>query len=227
MRRFLPLLAMLLAGCAAPAREPPAAAPPPPMRRAEAAPFERWDVTASQLAVRVYRDGPMQKLGHDHLITSTAVQGVIQMREPLAKSGFDLTLPLESLVVDDPGARASVGEAFAAPVPQKDRDATRKNMLGESVLDAARQPVLRLSANGIEGQPGAFSARVRVGLGGEEHEVTTPLKVTIDGARLSAHASLKLKHSDIGLVPFNVALGALRVRDDIDVEIVIEARRAS
>jgi hypothetical protein len=36
-----------------------------------------------------------------------------------------------------------------------------------------------------------------------------------------------LTHGDIGLAPFAAALGALRVRDDFEIDLRLEARRAS
>jgi hypothetical protein len=225
------LSAVALAGCAAPPRgeAPPAATPP--TAAAEPAESQRgtqsWTVVASQLAVRVYRDGPMQKLGHDHLITSDGLVGRIALGAPLAETAFELSLPLESLVVDDPDARAAAGGVFAAPVPQKDRDATRHNMLGAKLLDSASQDTMRLTSESVAGGPGSFEARVRVLIAGRESLVSAPFTVTIEGDRLEAHAGFRLTHADLGLEPFAVALGALRVRDDFDVELTLEARRGS
>ena len=232
MRNFLWPVALLLAACVAPPREPPATPPPeapagaaPPT--ATALPSEHWTVTASHLEVRVYRDGPMQKLGHNHLITSEALEGSIELREPLTKSGFELRLPLDSLVVDDPEARSTAGVEFANPVPEKDREGTRRNLLGEHVLDAARQDVIRLTAEELSGEPGALQARVRVSLRGEERVVAAPFSLQIEGDRLESHTSFHLTHADIGLVPFTVALGVLKVRDDIEIDLRLEARRGS
>jgi hypothetical protein len=165
MRKFLWfLLPLALAACASPPREPASPAAPP-AAAAPAVPAEEgepWRVTGSHLEVRVYRDGPMQKLGHDHLVTSGSLAGEISLREPIAASRFTLRLPLASLVVDDPAARAHAGGEFAAPVPEKDREATRHNMLGERVLDAARQAELVLTSESIAGGPADFAARVRV-----------------------------------------------------------------
>jgi hypothetical protein len=36
-----------------------------------------------------------------------------------------------------------------------------------------------------------------------------------------------LHHADLGLVPFTVAMGVLSVRDDIEVDLRLEARRAT
>jgi hypothetical protein len=233
MHKFLWSLlpAIVLAACAAPprAQAPPAAVPPgAAVEPAETAPAgEAWTVAASRLSVRVYRDGPMQKLGHDHLITSEGLAGAITLGAPLGQTRFDLSLPLESLVVDDETARAAAGGAFAAPVPQKDRDATRQNMLGAKLLDAASQDTMRLTSEMLTGGPGEFEAQVRVSIAGHESVITAPFTVTIVGDRLEAHAGFRLTHADLGLTPFTVALGALRVREEFDVDVTLTAMRGS
>lgn len=175
----------------------------------------------------MFRDGPMARLGHNHVITSTALAGRLQLREPRAASGFTLALPLDSLVVDDAGARAQAGPDFEAPVPEADRAATARNLLGPKVLDAALQPVLRLSADAVEGGPEDYVARVRVSLRGEERVITVPLEVRFAGDRVSVHAHAVLHHADLGLVPLTVAMGVLSVRDDIAIDCRLEARRAT
>ncbi|MBM4219013.1 MAG: YceI family protein [Gammaproteobacteria bacterium] len=220
------LLPLAVAGCAAPPRGPAPAAPPA-HATAPAADGEAWRVTDSRLAVRVYRDGPMQQLGHNHLITSHALAGEIRLGEPLTASRFALRLPLDSLVVDDTGERARAGGDFAAPLPDRDRDATRRNLLGERVLDAARQSEILLTAESISGGPADFEAQVRVSLAGAEHVLAVPFTLTVADGRLVARADLQLTHADLGLDPYTVALGALRVRDDFEVELIVEARRGS
>ena len=231
MRKFLWPLMLLLAGCALPPREevppPPPEAPAPPAAPKPAGPAESWHVVGSRLELRVYRDGPMQKLGHNHLITADSLMGEIGLRDPMTDTSFELRLPLESLVVDDEAARSAAGGDFAAPVPQKDRDATRHNMLDEKLLDAARQAEMRLVSESISGGPGDYEARVRVSLAGQEHVVTAPFTVSIEGARLTAHAAFRLTHGDLGLRPFMAALGALRVRDEFEVDLRLDARRGS
>jgi hypothetical protein len=225
MRKFLVPVLLLLGACAAPPQAPPApapAAPAPPT-----GPSEAWEVVESRLEVRVYRDGPMAQLGHNHLITSTALSGRIDLREPRTASGFRLELPLDSLTVDDAAERAAAGGEFAAAVPAKDREGTRHNMLDEQVLDAARQAVVVIGADAISGGPDNYTARVRVALRGEERLIDVPVTFAMEGERLRVHASLRLRHADLGLVPFTVAMGALRVRDDFEIECRLEARRAT
>jgi hypothetical protein len=226
MRKFLIALFALFCGCALPPKAPPPAAPQVPVA-APSGPFERYDVVASHLEIRVYRDGPMAQLGHNHLISSDALTGSIQLRDPVGDTRFALELPLDSLVVDDPALRATAGPDFAREVPQADRDGTRRNLLSASVLDRARQPVLRLSADSLAGGPTEFQAQLRLGLRGEERVVVVPLTVQAGDGKLSAHASFTLHHADLGMTPFTVALGALRVRDEIDFDCRLEAKRAS
>lgn len=225
MRRFLVPILLLLGACAAPPVSPPAPAPAVPTP--STGPAEAWNVVGSNLVVRVYRDGPMAQFGHNHLITSNGLTGRIDLREPRTASGFWIELPLDSLAVDDAAARATAGEDFAASVPAKDREGTRRNLLGGEVLDAARQPVIVLRADAITGGPDHYTARVRVALHGEERLLDVPLTLEeTDGERLRVHASLRLRHADLGLVPFTAAMGALRVRDDFEIDCRLEARRA-
>lgn len=230
MRKFLWPIVLLLAGCATAPREeaPRGEAPPPaPQAAVPAVPGAAWNVVASSLTVRVFRDGPMQKLGHDHLIVSDDVAGEIALREPATASSFVLRVPLESLVVDDAAARAAAGGPFAAPVPDRDAEGTRRNMLGAKLLDADRQPVMTLASEAVSGEAGHYEARVRVSLAGGEHVVTVPFTLEAGEGRLAAHAAFRLTHADLGLEPFTVALGALRVRDDFEVDLTLEARPAA
>jgi hypothetical protein len=224
MRKFLIALFALLSACALPPKVPPPVAPPVAVA-VPSGPFERYEVVASHVEIRVFRDGPMAQLGHNHLITSDLVTGTIDLRDPASHTRFTLELPLASLVVDDPALRSTSGTEFAKEVPQADREGTRHNMLGPSVLDAELQPVLRLTAESLDGGPTEFQARIRVGLRGEERVIGVPLSVQVKDGKLSVHASFKLHHADLGLTPFAVALGALRVRDEIEIDCRLDAQR--
>ena len=117
-----------------------------------------------------------------------ALTGQIALGEPLTKTSFELSLPLESLFVDDEASRQSAGGIFAAPVPEKDREATRANMLGPKVLDAATQSAIRLTSESITGDAGQFEARVRVSLAGHESVVGLGGRLARNSATVSARA---------------------------------------
>ena len=169
----------------------------------------------------------MQKLGHNHLITSDQLTGEILLREPLTATSFELSLPLESLVVDDEAARAAAGGDFAAPVPAKDAEGTRHNMLGEKLLNAASFGEMKLPPNRSPASPAATrrrcASRSRAGSTWSPRRSRSRSRAT----QLKAHADFHLTHSDVGLVPMTVALGAVKVRDDFEVSLTLEARRGS
>ena len=79
MRKFLAPILLILSACAAPPQQPTPAPPPEaaPRPAPVAGPAEACEVTESQLQVLVYRDGPMAKFAHNHLVTSTGVTGRI------------------------------------------------------------------------------------------------------------------------------------------------------
>ena len=66
-----------------------------------------------------------------------------------------------------------------------------------------------------------------VSLAGSEHVVTVPFTLEAGKGRLAAHAAFRLTHADLGLEPFTAALGALKVRDDFEVDLTLEARPAA
>ncbi len=229
MRKFLAVLVVMLAGCAAPQQQPapPPAAPVPQPPVATAAPSEAWEVASSRLELRVFRDGPMAKFAHNHVISSTAIRGRIELRDPRTATGFELELPLDSLVIDDPTARSAAGADFSSNVQDSDRVGTRHNLLGPALLDSERQPVLRLVSDGFEGGPRDYRARVRVMLRGGERTITVPVTVTEEGGALRVRAAMTLRHADLGLKPFTAGLGAISVRDDFEVACDLEARPAT
>lgn len=206
-------------------------APPQPAGNADpagAAPVGRSVATLriieSDVTVRVYRDGPLAHLGHNHVISSTGVAGQVVLREPLEASSFSLSLPLDSLVVDDPARRSEAGADFPDNLTESDREGTRRNLFGPALLDAARFPVLHLDSEGIERSAGGYLARVRVDAAGIRRVVRFPVTIRRDGSGLSASGSVVLTHADLGLVPFSAALGALRVREDLEIAYRLVAR---
>ena len=182
-------------------------------------------VVESDLAVRVYRDGPLAQLGHNHVVSSTGVTGAVELRDPLEASTFRLSLPLDSLVVDDPVRRAAAGPDFPDELTDTDREGTRRNLLGPALFDAVRFPVLHVDSVGIQTDGHGYAADVRVDAAGIERVIRMPVTIEWDGGDLVASGTLALTHAEIGLVPYSAALGALRVRDEMEVAYRLVARR--
>lgn len=213
------LLAVVLAACAA-RRE--GAVPPTPAPAVTGTGALAIDPESTEVRVLVHRAGALAALGHNHVITSTSLDGRIDAL-PGGEYRFDLALPVESFVVDPPGPRAEEGADFAATVADDARDGTRANMLGERVLDAARFPVIRLTGETLSAVDGARSLKVAVTVRDATREFRVP--VTIEpGERPGVRGELPLTHADLGLVPFSVMGGMLAVRDDLLVRFRVGVR---
>lgn len=226
------LAALTLSGCPASRRATPPPAPVPGALPAAIAPpvvgATRYAVLPerSLVVVLAYRGGTLATLGHNHVIAARAMEGVIDVLEPLSSSTFELHLPVGGFTVDEPQLRSGRGPGFASAVPDSAREGTRRNMLGESLLDAARYPQIVARAVSLTGGPHNFAARLELAVRGERHVLEASVQVerpTADLVRVTAR--FPLDQSALGLTPFSAMLGALEVENTLGIEVDLTARR--
>ena len=189
-----------------------------------AAPRFIVDPAASEIRLLVYRAGPLARFGHNHAIMGP-VRGEIRAGSSAAESSFRLEVPVESLAVDPPAARAEEGKEFAAEVSAEARQGTRANMLGGEVLDAAHHPLIRIESVALTGPRWNPTVFARATLRGATRDLQFPAAVAQDGERLTVIAGFRVRQSDFGITPFAALGGGLQVRDAIDVRIRLTARR--
>lgn len=215
------MLCLLFVGCqATPQQADPPLAPVPAMPEA---PAYRIDPAASELRVLVYRDGPLSAFGHDHVLVAPAA-GVVHAGESAAQSGFHVIVNVADFDVDPAAARAEEGEAFSGNVSASAREGTRRNLLGEHVLDAKRHPRLVIESVALDGPRWNPTVRARVTLRGVERNIAFPAAVFEGGDALTVIANFSIRQSDFGMEPFSVLGGGLKVRDALDVRVRIVAR---
>lgn len=183
------------------------------------------DAPASQVYWRVYSDGTLARLGHNHVIAAREFSGTVLLREPLAASSVELAIPVAALVVDDPALRARLGDGFTSQPSEQDIAGTRRNMLGARLLNAEEHPHVLISGTGPLGAPGNQSMSLRITVAGRTVSQEVPLTVTLDGATLQAQASFRLTHEALALEPFSALLGALKVAQPLDFDLLLVARR--
>jgi len=218
-------IAALSLGACMPAPRPDAGGPPRPTTTTASA-GQSYEIVESEVTVRVYRDGPLARLGHNHVVASTGVTGRVVLAEPVSRSTLELALPLDSLTVDEPARRAAAGSDFPDNLSGADREGTRGNMLGPALLDATRFPVMHLTSIAVTERDGSLYVTTRVEVSGNVREIVVPAMMEINGPTLVAHGEFTVAHAELGLVPFSVAMGALRVRDDLQVAYRLVARKA-
>jgi polyisoprenoid-binding protein YceI len=169
----------------------------------------------ASLQVNTYREGLAAKAGHDLVLDVGRWDATLDVPADPADSTIALHADPHSLQVRE-------GLRGVKPLTDKDRTEIRKN-IEEKVL---------------HGQPIAFqSRRVRPEDGGDRllvdgeltmagntRSVTVALSVGADG-RVSA--TIPLKQSDWGIKPYRGLMGALKVRDTLEVVIEAHVPRAA
>jgi len=231
-QRWVTLLLLVgigsLAGCSARRAERPAV--PPPAVEPQAGPviprgarLYTIDADHSLVTLRVYRAGPLARLGHNHVITSTQELGYAWTTGDPAASGFAVRVPVAGLVVDDPAARASAGPDFPGEVPADAHDGTRRNLLRPEVLDADRYPEIVVRADALAGTWEQPSVAARVTLKDQTRSIEVPLTVSRDVTALTARGTFRIRQSDFGITPFSVGGGAIQVADQVEVTFEIRA----
>jgi polyisoprenoid-binding protein YceI len=221
--------ACFMAGCAPrPAERPPARPPEPagatqaPAMPAGARTFD-IDSARSVVTILVHRAGPFAKFGHDHVVTSGQEAGFAWLGQDPAGSGFEIHVPVASLVVDDPAARAAVGGDFAGEVPASAREGTFHNMTRPEVLDAAEFPEVIVRCNGLGGTWDRPVAAADLTIRGTTRRVEVPVELERATDTLTARGAFRIKQSDFGITPFSVAGGAIQVGDELELRFEITA----
>ena len=210
--RLAPLL--LVAACSMQAPMPPAPGPAPA--------GETWyehaarqgqkiytiDSGASLITVTVRRGGALARFGHDHVVASRSVTGLVAPDAGRA----DFQFRLDQMSVDEPALRAAAG---LDTQPSADAiEGTRSNMLGR-VLEAERHPLVILRAERVPGN--AALLRLTIRLHGVEKSMEVPVVIDSTPSSLTASGVLQLRQSDFGITPMSVMGGAMIVQDTMEL----------
>jgi polyisoprenoid-binding protein YceI len=207
------LLALAAAACGVPAPRSPA--PGTPSGSAPRAAAYRIDPAQSELRVLVYRAGLLASFGHNHVIVNRDVEGSISFAGDPAAASFALSIPASGFVVDDPSARSEEGADFEEETPEEAKEGTRHNMLGPGVLDVAQYPSIEVRSIAIRPTAAGLVATVSVTVAGHASTLVVPFTLDLSQGRLTARGATSLRQSSLGLTPFSVMLGGLKVQDEL------------
>jgi len=217
-------IALLLAACGP--REPVSRAPvdqAPSVAPADAVSY-RLVPGESEIRILAYRDGPLASLGHNHVISTTVIDGVLALASPVGRSTVRLAFPVQSLEIDIPAQRREEGDDFPGELDQSAIDGTRSNMLGEKLLDAVSYPEVSLRSREITGELPELRLLMDVSVRDQVVAIEIPVTVTSGDGQLVASGEATVRQTDLGLQPFSVGLGALSVRDELELKFRLVAR---
>lgn len=181
-------------------------------------PVFRVDPALSRVVIEVRRGGSLARLGHDHVVASHDVGGYVSPEDGRS----DLYVPLERLVVDEPGLRADAG--FDTQPSAGDIAGTRQNML-QKVLQADRYPFALISVEGVDAAGDGAGANVAITLHGTTRAMRVPVRIETRADEVDVTGRLALDQTDFGIAPFAVLGGALQVQNRVNLSFRIRARR--
>lgn len=157
--------------------------------------------------VQTYREGVAQKVGHDLIIEVSQWEASAEV-DP----GGDPTAV--SLEADPRSLQVLEGHRGVKPLTDSDRAEIRSN-IDEKVLRG--QPISFRSSS-VELTDGRMVVRGELTLGGSTRPADFELRVDDHG---HVQGTLRVTQSDWGIKPYRAFMGALKVRDT--VEVVLDA----
>jgi len=154
------------------------------------------DRQLSLVRIFVYRAGVLKVFGHDHLVSTSIINGGLTYTPPPAlDAAIKLMIPVDALVVDDPKQRKRVGGRFSAPVPVKDRVGTRENMLSDKVLDATLFPDIIITGRWRDGSSSHGTVAVTIELRDKSHQYDVPVDIEMHNGLLTVSGMLHLSQT--------------------------------
>jgi polyisoprenoid-binding protein YceI len=184
------------------------------------------DPQQSSIVLKVYRDGPLARFGHNHVIVATGLSGKVYREKDWSRSDFELSIPALQLMVDRPADRATAGADFPGELTPFAIAGTREHMLGPKLLAAEQYPEIKLSSVTLRGELPNITLTVKVIVRGVETQLLLPAGVTLSDSTIIADGHVTLLQTQLGLAPYSVLGGGLRVRDDVDADYHLVATRA-
>jgi len=164
------------------------------------------DADHSTVTVHVFKTGMLSAFGHDHEIAAPVTEGSVDA----GARNVELEVEASTLRVVD------------AKVSDKDRGAIQANMLGPEVLDAQNFKKIHFrSTSGEQSAPGAWTVAGDLTLHGQTRRVSMQVREKDGGYS----GSFRLNITAFGIKPVKVAGGAVRVKDELQIDFDIRVAR--
>jgi hypothetical protein len=179
------------------------------------------DSSGSELRLLVYRAGTLANLGHNHVMVNRAVSGRVQIGASVSASSFSLSMRADGFVIDDAQSRQEEGGDFPGDIPDDAKAGTRRNMLGNALLNAAEYPDITVKSTSLSGTLNELHAELEISMAGHTSHLSVPLALQGDAHQLIAAGSTELRQTALGLIPYSLLHGALQVQDAMQLKFKI------
>ena len=156
----------------------------------------------ARLTISTTRQGAAAKAGHDLTIEVGSWEATL---DPEAQPALTLTADSRSL-------RVLEGTGGVKPLGEKDKSNIQQTINDEVLKGCA----IEFRSSDVQSSPGGLTVRGELSLNGEQGPVEFDL-VTADDGSVSGRA--KVTQTAFGMKPYSALFGALKLADDVHVEI--------
>ncbi len=163
-----------------------------------------------RIVLHTFRDGLAAQAGHDLTIEVGRWSGVLSLNDDLSPASLDARLDLNSLIVR---------EGTGGLKPLTDRDKREIAVTARKTLAVDRHPEATFTATGFK--PDASGGQITGTLTVAGTARPLQLQVSRTGPD-QYHATGTVVQSQHGIKPYSGFLGALKVRDAVNVDVDID-----
>ncbi|MDP2313897.1 MAG: YceI family protein [Pseudomonadota bacterium] len=170
----------------------------------------------SALYVQVYKDAGTvaANLSHDHVIAATGWNGTVRWDpSDVAACKVDIVVPVAGLRPDEEAMRKRVG--YDQMLDADQREEVKGNMLGSGQLNAKSFADIKFTSTKCEAAGDKVKVTGNLTVHGVAKPVTSTMKISADGAALSASGTFSAKATDFGFEPYSALLGALKNKNEM------------
>jgi hypothetical protein len=154
------------------------------------------------LTIKTGREGAAAKAGHDLVLEAKTWDGTVEIGD-----NASVTLNV------DPGSiEVESGEGGAKPLDEGDKDDIKKSMK----KDVLGSDQISFESSDVQVDNGSMKVSGNLSVAGNSDSIDVPLTVGDDG---TVHCSVKLSQSQFGIKQFKALMGALKVKDTVEVQI--------
>jgi polyisoprenoid-binding protein YceI len=164
----------------------------------------------ASLQVNTYREGMGAKVGHDLVIDVTAWEATVELPADPAGASIRLAADPRSLQVRE-------GLGGLKPLTDKDRNEIRSTIDGKVLRGSPISFASRAVRGGDGGAPLVVEGDLT--LAGQTRPVTAELAITDDG---HVTGTIPVTQTAWGIKPYRGLMGALKVRDDVEILIDVQ-----
>lgn len=170
----------------------------------------RFDAGNGRLALLTTRDGLAATAGHDLTIELTQWSAELEVADDLAPTALTVRADLNSL---------AVREGKGGVKPLTDRDRREIAATARKLLRTEKSPEATFTAARFDGdQERGGTIEGTLSLAGSQR----PLRLTVARTARGYHASSALRQTEFGIKPYTAFLGALKVSDQVRLEMDVD-----